>query len=247
MAERKRKLTDTVLKAAAELTRRGRIEFSLADLTVAAWQCDPALCGLAGYETHHPDNHRVAAAIMGAKALLSQRLLIKVGPLRYRLGAASGGRLAKLGKAASPGGGASPLAQPTTELDAGRQPLYRKGTCNISTTPAQQAPLLRLLTSDAAFKYGTNKHDITFADACNFWGASDECSPEVLDKIEATKFLLMDLMEDLGDDRTTQLNCGRIVSASEVRNIYHLHEFLREKFQRRLQRIKSFADDKPAA
>jgi hypothetical protein len=54
-----------ILKAAAEMYRSGKHEFSEWDLTIATWQMDNNRFGCRGYESEHPDHKRVMMEIMG--------------------------------------------------------------------------------------------------------------------------------------------------------------------------------------
>ena len=76
-----------ILLAAEDLATAGTREFSEWELTVAAWQRDPARFGLRGYEQKYPDHKRVMSEIMGSKPSnpVQLRHIEKVRPSTYRL------------------------------------------------------------------------------------------------------------------------------------------------------------------
>ena len=93
-----------ILLAADDLASAGTKEFSEWELTVAAWQRDPARFGLRGYEQKYPDHKRVMSEIMGSKPSnpVQLRHIEKVRPSTYRLTALGRSEAARLRSGASP-------------------------------------------------------------------------------------------------------------------------------------------------
>jgi hypothetical protein len=70
-----------LVAAADRLTRAGKAEFTEWELTVAAWQADPARFGLPGFEAAHPDHKRVSCELVAGR----RRSLLGDGWLERRL------------------------------------------------------------------------------------------------------------------------------------------------------------------
>src|SRR5262249_48966578 len=107
----------------------------------------------------------------------------------------------------------------------------------------QEKFLLGLFNSVVVEKFDENrKHEITFADACRYWGISENQHGEQLDNRmgqfqnqleELTRFLHNGDME---------LSNGRSVSEDEVGHLTKVHEYLEEKFARHLSLLRSRAE-----
>lgn len=68
--------------------------FTEAELIVAAWQANPRMFGLRGFEDKHPDNNHARTYIVGERGLVAGGMLTKVAPLTYTVtGATSRPRL----------------------------------------------------------------------------------------------------------------------------------------------------------
>jgi hypothetical protein len=76
-----------LVAAADRLTRAGKAEFTEWELTVAAWQADPARFGLPGFEAAHPDHKRVSCELVAGRrrSLLGDGWLERVRPSVYRV------------------------------------------------------------------------------------------------------------------------------------------------------------------
>ncbi len=81
----KRPIRDVILQAAAALARSSPHGFSESMLIVTAWQLDPLMVGLEGFESKYPDANRIKAALMGRKGLVAQGKLIRTAAGRYTL------------------------------------------------------------------------------------------------------------------------------------------------------------------
>jgi hypothetical protein len=101
--QRKSTAAQVILLAADDLAAAGTKEFTEWELTVAAWQRDPARFGLRGYEQKYPDHKRVMSEIMGSKPSnpVQLRHLEKVRPSTYRLTALGRSEAARLRSGAS--------------------------------------------------------------------------------------------------------------------------------------------------
>jgi len=73
---------------AAAFRRFGPAEFTLADLTVAAWEADRRRWGMRGFETRFPDSKKVAVELFKKSATGFKRYVEPSGENRFRLNAA---------------------------------------------------------------------------------------------------------------------------------------------------------------
>ena len=64
--------TRVILLAADDLDRKGQLEFTEWELTVAAWARDGNRFGLRGFELLHPDHKRVMMEVMGKDRTVSR-------------------------------------------------------------------------------------------------------------------------------------------------------------------------------
>src|SRR5262245_12497698 len=181
---------EKILLAADQLEKDGQSPFSAEALIVAAWQKFPRAFGLKGYTDQHPDSNKVLSSIMGEKGLARRGWLVKMGQKLYSL---------------------------TRE---GRQVVRRvlrqedapeAAPSNVRLAREQEQFLLGLLDSTAAGKFEEGrKQDLTFADACRFWGVTENMKGDALDT------RLRQLEEHLGGlerllaDADAELTGGRV-------------------------------------
>ncbi len=146
-------VSDKLLLAAYDLEESGRRPFSAEDLVVAAWQKFPGVFGLSGYrdeqgQLRHPNSNRVFAEIMGSKPIRKRGFLIKVGDKMYQL--TEGGR-----------------EHARELLRSDPKSPHEKVALGRDT----ESHLRRLLESKAVEKVRNSRlDDMTFYDACAFWG-----------------------------------------------------------------------------
>src|SRR5213080_4767464 len=143
---------EKILLAAESLDKQGQSPFSAEALIVASRQKFPKTFGLKGYAEQYPDSNKILSSIMGEKGLARRGWLVKMGQKMYAL---------------------------TRE---GRQVVRRVLLEEEEETPGANIKLSRdmerfvtgLLESSAAQKFEENrKAELTFADACRFWGVSE--------------------------------------------------------------------------
>jgi len=148
-------IADKLLIAAREIEESGKKEFSAEDLVVSAWKKFPDAFGLQGYldsegKAIYPNSNRVYAEIMGSKPLRKQGLLQKVGNKMYKLTEA--GRV-RAGSAAN--------------LPSDKSPK------KWSLARERVAQIKRLFESKTAQKMRLGElKEVSFFDACGFWGIS---------------------------------------------------------------------------
>src|SRR5262249_7510371 len=143
---------EKILLAAETLDKQGQSPFSAEALIVAAWQKFPRTFGLKGFAEQYPDSNKILSSIMGEKGLARRGWLVKMVQKMY------------------------------ARTREGRQ-VARRVTLDedepgpattVKTSREQERFLLGLLDSSAVQKFEENrKADLTFADACRFWGIAE--------------------------------------------------------------------------
>ena len=209
---------EKILLAASELEEKGQSPFSAESLVVTSWQKYPKTFGLKGYSELYPDSNKVLASIMGVKGLAHRGWLVKMGQKMYALtrdGRQCVRRLMNDGEPAA-------LEEPTK--------LPRD----------QEKLLLGLLSSTAVQKFQEgSKHELTFADACRFWGITDSMHGASLDaRLDHVRAALGDL-DRLLHRSTAVLSNGRSVSTDDVDLLCAVRADLEERFSRHLTLLRN--------
>ena len=201
-------IAEKILQVARKLDQQGQSPFSAEALAVACWQDDPAAFSLKGYP-EYPSENRVATSVMGARGLVRRGMLRQCGEKLYALPAVNG--------ESPPANGAEP-----TRLSRDVEKRLRF-----------------LLDSAANVKFmGTRKQEITFGDACTFWGVQHTDRGETID--ERLKSVV-DLLREVGamaDGRDTVLRGWRVVTAGDVRVRQDVHGHMASKFERLLTLLR---------
>lgn len=218
-------VTQKVIMAAHDLEKNGQSPFSAEALIVACWKGSPKTFGLKGFADQYPDSNRVLSVIMGERGLARQGWLTKVGTKLYTL--SDRGR--KEAERIHRGDEAPPRAKPErTRLST------KKSDREIEKF------LLRVTTTTAVRRYRTGaKAEITFRDACAFWGLSD--TTDLLAVRDAAAKLPEELerAEDLFNNDKLVLSTGQLVTMEELRMLKAVHTFLTEQFARQLDMSRS--------
>lgn len=209
---------EKILLAAQQLEQEGQSPFSAEALIVTSWQKFPKTFGLKGYADQYPDSNKVLSSIMGEKGLARRGWLVKMGQKLYALTREGRHVVARLTQ-----GGETVTATPTTRLSRD-----------------QERFLLGLLNSVALEKYLENrKGELTFGDACRYWGVTETMHGDVLDtRMNRVRAQLADLERLVGSDGL-DLSDGRNVAEEEIRQLSRLHNYLEERFSRHLNLLRS--------
>jgi hypothetical protein len=210
---------EKILLAAEQLEKDGQSPFSAEALIVAAWQKFPKTFGLKGYTDQYPDSNKVLSSIMGEKGLARRGWLVKMGQKLYSLTREGRQALRRL------------LRQ--EEL---AEPVVR----NLRLSRDQERFLVALFDSSAAAKFEEGrKQELTFADACRFWGITENMRGEALDA------RLRQLEDSLGDlerilaDADAELSTGRVVTAGDLRALGNMHRYMEDRFGRHLTLLRT--------
>jgi hypothetical protein len=215
-------LSETILLAAAKLEEQGNSPFSAEDLTVAAWKMSPRAFGLKGYWEQHPDSNRVLASIMGERGLARKGWLVKIGQKMYSL-SKEGQRICRRLSDGEEG------SFPAPEDDEPTPHLSRE----------QDKLIIALLDSTARDKIKHNKtHDLSFADACRFWGLTENLSPEAIDSRLQFVERTLSLAERTAAKHTLRVG-HRDVSRADVELLRDTSDNLQERFARHLSLLRS--------
>lgn len=222
-------IVEKLLVAALEIEESGKTTFSAEDLVVSAWQKFPEAFGLKGHIDDHgkpiyPDSNRVYAEIMGSKPLRKQGLLKKVGKKQYTLTEAGRNR-------------ALVVSGQTDNSLSRKWALSRE----------DQVALRRIFDSRAVRKdLDGNKDDISFFDACGFWGIGPRSNAKDLwNKFSNIEGILERSMEALGSrEAASSQHGGTQYSKDELKRIQHIHNFLQDKFASDLEIIKGRTDER---
>jgi hypothetical protein len=212
---------EKILLAAESLDQQGQSPFSAEALIVASWQRFPKTFGLKGYTDLYPDSNKILSSIMGEKGLARRGWLVKMGQKMYAL---------------------------TRE---GRQVVRRitledeePGAANhlVKLSREQEKFVNFLLDSSAYQKFEENrKADLTFADACRFWGITENMKGELLEgKLVGVEAHLAEL-DRVFADGDAQLSNGRVVSAGDIRVLTNIHRYMEDRFERHLNLLRSRA------
>lgn len=216
---------EKILLAAFQLDQEGQSPFSAEALVVAAWQKFPRTFGLKGYSDQYPDSNKILTSIMGEKGLARRGWLSKEGQKLYSI--TRDGRDAVKGLLA----GSSKAEPMQPEPPA------------VKLSRDQEKFLLGLFNSTAAEKYQEGlKLELTFADACKFWGVTENLRGEAVDaRLARLRTGFTDVERVLGDS-DVELSNGRSVSKEDVRLLRKVDDYLMERFSRHLTLLRNRSD-----
>jgi hypothetical protein len=221
-------VVEKLLIAAYKIDSFGEKPFSAEDLVVSAWKEYPDTFGLRGYrggdgKLKFPDSNRVFAEIMGSKPLRKRGLIVKVGTKSYQL-TESGRQLARL--------------------------LLKGESNNIiekAALPREiERKLKRILESRAIQKILNGKlSEVTFFDACNFWGISPRSSAiEAEGKLAELNDIMRMAREVMKNKTVTFTHRGKVYKEGNLDIIVDVNNKLLVKFERELNIIKKRIDER---
>jgi hypothetical protein len=211
---------EKILLAAEQLEEQGQSPFSAEALIVGSWQKFPKTFGLKGYADQYPDSNKVLSCIMGERGLTRRGWLSKMGQKLYTLTREGKNVVARLKT-----GGEPPARGPAVKL-----------------ARDQEKYLLGLFASSAVQKFEEGlRGELTFADACRFWGITENLHGEALtarlDRLRAT----LAEIDRLVGNGSAELTNGRSISKEDLDLVAGVHEYLEERFARHLSLLRNRA------
>ncbi len=209
---------EKILLAAEVLEKQGQSPFTAEMLIVASWQKFPSTFGLKSFTEKYPDSNKILSSIMGEKGLARRGWLVKMGQKLYAM---------------------------TRE---GRNVVRRVMQQEEEMAPNAEATQLSreherflkvLFDSSAVQKFEDNrKHELSFADACRFWGVTENMKGDQLDKrLEDMDKTLAELDRVLADV-DAEVTGGRTVSAGDIRVMTNIHRYMEDRFERHLNLLR---------
>ncbi len=210
--------SEKILLAAYQLETTGQTPFSAEALVVSAWQQFPQTFGLKNFTELYPDSNKVLASIMGEKGLARKGWLLKMGQKQYALTREGRQVVRRLQHEESAGGAEESV------------PLSRD----------QEKFLQPLLDSTALAKFREDRREeLNFADACRFWGITENLRGDALDeRLRQLQLGLADLDKVVGMGSGTLPN-GHCVTGNDLSLLADLHSYLEQRFSRHLNLLRN--------
>ena len=215
-------VAEKLLLAAHDLEKQGRRPFSAEDLVISAWRRFPDAFGLAGYhdesgQLRYPNSNRVFAEIMGSKPIRKKGLLIKVSRRMYQLTEA-GQEQVKL------------LQERRSKTHIKRAGLARE----------TEKELKRLFASKALDKFRNNRsEELTFYDACAFWGISPRSSAIELEGRIANLLAVVESARRIANKKMISFeHSGFAFGDSDLNVVLKVHQELLDRFQNEISTIQ---------
>jgi hypothetical protein len=221
-------VSEKLLLAALDLVESGKVSFSAEDLVVAAWGKFPDTFGLSGYynddgRAKYPDSNRVFAEIMGSKPIRKKGLIRKVGTKIYKVTEAG--------------------------FETGKWLRARDNSGYVEKSPLSRntvKEIKRLLSSRAVGKTRNDRSsEITFYDACAFWGITPRSTSIELEgrlanfeKIIATSF------SSLRGEEKSFVHGGIPIGSNDLEMLRNVHKDLLARFQNEINIINKRKDER---
>ena len=214
-------VSQKIILAAHRLEEQGQTPFTSEALTVASWKESPQTFGLKGFIDQYPDSNRVLACIMGTRGLVHRGWMTKVAPKLYSLS-----RQGKDEARRVLAGDDSPVPK-------------RRALAQIKVPKDLENQLKALLQSTAVSRFQQGmKREITFKDACKFWGLAENAQGDTVDPTLEKVPETLDRVEQLLIGETVELSDGQSVSEQQLKSLRGVHRFLTEQFTRHLAQMR---------
>jgi hypothetical protein len=197
-------------------------------LAVECWRAYPRRFGLRGYDLHYPDPSKVYVPLMGAKGLIHQGLIEKVGPKRYRLTAH----------------GQQWIVANVSRVEKIVEPppvLKMNGERRVKEVVLQEdfARSLRRLTESKAYRDRDQLPTLTFADACVFWDLPATFPPhQAQTATEDVDTLLTYAKRMLRTNFEAVLPGGRVLMRKDINDLEAVQDALLNRFESHLKLLQ---------
>lgn len=211
-------VSQKILLAAYHLEEKGQTPFTAEALIVAAWKESPRTFGLKGFADDYPDANKVLACIMGERGLARRGWLLKMGQKLYQLS-----RQGKEEARRVLAGDDSPLPK-------------RRALAQIKVPKELDAHLKSLFATKAYLRFQSGmKREITYKDACQFWGLPENVNGAVVDEYLEKVPKTIEEVEKLLIGDAVELSDGMTVSQDKLQSLQSVHKYLIGEFSRLLQ------------
>jgi hypothetical protein len=210
---------EKILLAAYHLEEHGESPFSAESLVVSAWQKFPKTFGLKGYTDQYPDSNKILSSVMGERGLARRGWLSKMGQKLYALTPAGRDVVQRL-------------------VHGDEQPQAKAPPVKIARD--QEKYLLGLLESSAVRKFKEGlKDELTFADACRYWGITENLhGAAITARLDRLCGVLGEVERTIAGG-SAELSNGRSISKDDLNLLAAVHEYLEERFARHLTLLRN--------
>ena len=217
-------MPEKILLAAETLEKQGQSPFTAEMLIVSSWQKFPSTFGLKGFAEKYPDSNKILSSIMGEKGLARRGWLVKMGQKLYAMTREGRNVVRRV-----------MLQEEEPPPEGTAQQLSRE----------HERFLKLLFDSSAVQKFEDNrKHELSFADACRFWGVTENMKGDQLDdRLEEMHKTLAELDRILADI-DAETSGGRVVTAGDIRVMTNIHRYMEDRFDRHLNLLRSRSGSK---
>lgn len=222
MSKDERRVWQKLLLAAYSREQK-RSPFSAEELAVEAWTSFSEAFGFVADGKSYPDSHRVAMEIMGSKPLSKLGYVERVGSKLYRL---------------SPAG-----VHAAKRLQEGN---HLEGAEKAGLDRQDKERLRRLLDTRALAKVLSGRdNDLTFHDACLFWGITPRSSARDLHTKYASVEQIIRAAELASGGKHITLEHGsKGIGREDIAALRSLNLDLRQRFRVELDIIEQRTDER---
>jgi hypothetical protein len=231
--KKKLSIVEKLLIAAIDLEENGKRPFTAEDFVINAWKNFPDAFGLSGHlddngNRKYPDSNRVYAETMGSKPIRKNGFLEKVGTKLYQLTESGQLHAKRLS--------VSFLSDGESQSGDEKSGLNREMVLKIK----------RLFSSKSFEKYvGQRIEEITFYDACAYWGITPRSSAIQLEnRLSNFQNVIKIAMKDAKGKKLTFEHGGRAYSQKELNLLTEVHDFLSKTYKPQIEAIMKRRDER---
>lgn len=212
-------VSQKILTSSAELEAAGQTPFTAETLIVRAWKNSPRTFGLKGFADEYPDSNRVLACLMGERGLVKRGWLVKVGQKLYTLSRQGKEEVRRINEAS----------------DEDEILPKRRALAKIKVPKTLESRLVNLYMTTAFRRYEEGmKREITYKDACKFWGLLETTSGSDVDMVINQVPQILEAVENLLIGDRIGLSNGQEVTEGDLKALRGVHSFLVQQFARHL-------------
>lgn len=222
-------LPEKLLVSAYHIEQNGKTTFSYENLVVSAWQHFPDAFGLNGYRGNdgkllYPDSEKVHKKIISSTSIRKHGYLRKVGKRMYQL-TETGREQARL----------------LLQSDSSKTHVEK-----IALSREIISALKKLFSSKVIEKFKNDQlEEISFSDACTFWGISPRSSAaELRGEISNLEQIVEIAKKSAKDKMVSFEHSGDAFGESDLEILLEAHRQLLQKFKNELMIIQQRTDER---